>query len=73
MIVRKDLSKTACPMTLAAGAKPCIGAACMAWRDIVANSGYCGLAGLPVLTTAPADQSQDAYLSILSGSADSAK
>ena len=73
MIVQKDLSKTACPMTLAAGAKPCIGAACMAWRAIVGPAGFCGLAGQPVLSQAPADSTEAAYLAKLSGAADTGK
>ena len=73
MKLQKDLSQSRCPMTLAAVAKPCIGAACMAWRELVAPSGYCGLAGKPILAVAPADDTQAAYLSALSGSADSTK
>lgn len=71
---QKNLTASTCPMSIAAKAPTaCIGAACMAWRDIVPPSGFCGLAGQPVLFQAPADTTQAAYLAKLSGSADSSK
>jgi hypothetical protein len=71
---QKNLTGGICPMTLAAKQpNPCIGGACMAWRDIVPPSGYCGLAGQPILYQAPADGTQAAYLAKLSGAADSGK